>query len=115
MYKTRIVSDVSHGDAQVYGQPAQWVHGKIIDGVFEIKAYEVDDNDPKNEHLAERAALADQWKKLWEETKAKARLIEEGDSIAISFQGEETIIRGFKIVKVAGPGTLQTKAEQAAP
>ena len=113
IYKTRIVSDESHGDAQVFGQPAQWIHGKIDDGIFEIKAYEVHYNDPKNEHLGERAALAERWKKLWEETKAKARLIKAGDSITISFQGEETIIRGFKIVEVSGPGTIQTKAGQA--
>jgi hypothetical protein len=115
MYKARIVSDEPHGDAQVFGQPAQWIHGKMDDGVFEIKTYEVNFNDPKSEHLAERAELAERWKKLWEETKAKARLIKTGDSITISFQGEETIIRGFKIVEVAGPGTIQTKAEQVAP
>ena len=112
MYKTRIVSDESHGDTQVFGRPAQWIHGKIDDGIFEIKAYEVHYNDPKNEHLAERAELAERWKKLWEDTKAKARLIKAGNSITISFKGEETIIRGFKIVEVAGPGIIQTKAEQ---
>jgi hypothetical protein len=115
MYKTRIVSDESHGDARVGSEPAQWIHGKIVDGIFEVKTYEVHYNDPKNERLDERAALAEQWKKIWEETKAKARLIKAGDSITISFQREETIIRGFRIVKVAGPGTIQTKAEQAAP
>jgi hypothetical protein len=115
MYKTRIVSDQSHGDAQVFGQPAQWIHGKIDDGIFEIKTYEVHYNDPKKENQAERDSLTERWKKLWEETKAKARRIKVGDSITISFQGEEAIISGFRIVKVAGPGTIQTKdAEQDA-
>ncbi len=113
MYKTRIVSDELHGDGRVGSQSAQWIHGKMENGVFEIKTYEVDWEDPRNEHKDDRAKLAEQWKKLWEETKAKASLIKAGDSITISFQGEETIIRGFEIVKVAGPGTIQTKAEQA--
>jgi hypothetical protein len=114
MCKTRIVSDELHGDDRVGSQSAQWIYGKMENGAFEIKAYEVDWEDPRNEHKDERAKLAEQWKKLWEETKAKARLIKAGDSITISFQGEETIIRGFQIVKVAGPGTIQTKAEQDA-
>lgn len=113
MYRTRIVSDEAHGSGEVAGKPAQWIYGQMYDGILEIKTYEVHWDDPKNEHLAERTALAEQWKKIWLETKAKARLIKAGDAITIVFQGEETIISGFKIVKVTGPGTIHTKAEQA--
>ena len=44
MIRKRVLSDAEHGDGTVFGQPAQWMHAKVIDCEFEIVPYHVRDD-----------------------------------------------------------------------
>ena len=85
--KRRVISTKEKGDTSVFGQPAQWLHAKVDQAVFEIVPYFTPDIQgvPTGGHSQEELKrLSEKW---WKRTHADALKIKKGDSVTIGYQG----------------------------
>jgi hypothetical protein len=98
------MSTAEKGDATAFGQPAQWVHAKVDEAVFEVVPYFTPDIEgvPTGGHSEEELKqLSDKW---WPPTHAEAKRIKVGDAITIRYQGNRTTINGLRVTKIVGYG-----------
>lgn len=112
MLRKRVLSDAKHGDATVFGQPAQMLYAKVTDCTFEVIPYHVGDDiegvpgpSPTN-MTPEMKAQSMKW---WEGTLADARKIKVGDAITLGFQREKMTITSVYVTHILGSGSLRVK------
>lgn len=95
MIRKRVMSDVEHGDDSAFGQPAQWLHGKVSDCEFEVIPY-YSRSDVEGVLGPGRANRTPETKaqsvKWWKDTLARAKEISVGDAITTGYQREKMTI-----------------------
>lgn len=110
--KRRVMSTKEKGDDRVFGQPAQWLHAKVDEAVFEIVPYFTPGivGVPTGGHSDEELqALSDKW---WASTLKSAAKIQVGDQVRIGYQGDITTINGYQVTKMVGYGTASVTKEE---
>ena len=108
----RLMSTSEKGDGSVFGQPAQWVHAKVTDAVFEVVPYFTSGivGVPTGGHKKEELErLSKEW---WAGTHEDAKQIKVGDAVTIGYQGDQTTINGFQITKMIGYGSVSIQTER---
>jgi hypothetical protein len=107
--KRRVLSAEEKGDTSVFGQPAQWLHAKVENAVFEVVPYftpgiEGVPTGSNNEEELKR--LSEEW---WKSIHTAAKEIKVGDSVTIGYQGDRTTILGYRVTKIVGYGSVSVK------
>ncbi|MGC6465745.1 MAG: hypothetical protein ACON5N_09180 [Akkermansiaceae bacterium] len=112
MIRKRVISDQAHGDAKVFGQPAQMLHAKVRDCTFEIVPYHVGDDlkgvpgpAPKD-MTPEMKAQSQKW---WQGTLESAKTIKVGDAITIGYQREKMTLTSVWVSHIIGSGSLRLR------
>ena len=115
MVRKRVFSNAEHGDATVFGQPAQMLHAKVIDCVFVVVPYHVNDAlkgvpgpSPKN-MTPEMIARSKKW---WAGTLESANGIKVGDSITIGYQREQMTLTSVHVTRIIGSGSLRLRKKE---
>ena len=109
MIRKRVASDAKHGDASVFGQPAQMLHAKAVDCTFVIVPYHVNEKlkgvpgtSPRN--------MTDEMKtqsmKWWKGTLEVAKKIKEGEALTIGYQREQMTFTSYFVSQIIGSGSL---------
>jgi hypothetical protein len=116
MVMARVITDQEHGDASVFGGPAQMLHARVEDGEFEVRPYfaEAVDASSKLSGVSEeeRKEYFEKGQKWWKETVAKVREMKVGDAVTIGYQGDEMTLKGFRVVKIVGVGSITRKKKE---
>jgi hypothetical protein len=109
MVRKRVASDAEHGDASVFGQPAQMLHAKAVDCIFIIVPYHVNEElegvpgpSPRN-MTDEMKAQSMKW---WKGTLEVAKKIKEGQALTIGYQREQMTFTSYFVSQVIGSGSL---------
>lgn len=110
MVMGRVITDREHGDAKVFGGPAQMMHALVEDGEFEVHPYFTEAAEDGN-HLTgltdeQRKEYFEKGQKWWKETVAKVREMKVGDAVTIGYQEDEMTLKGFRVVKIVGVGSI---------
>ncbi len=109
MIRKRVASDAEHGDASVFGHPAQMLHAKAIDCTFIVIPYQVND-DLKGVPGPSPRNMTDEMKaqslKWWKGTLENAQKIKTGDSLRIGYQREQMVLTSYHVTKIVGSGSL---------
>ena len=110
MVMARVITDQEHGDASVFRGPAQMLHARVEDGEFEVRPYFAEAVDASSKLLGvseeERKEYFEKGQKWWKETVAKVKEIKVGDAVTIGYQGDEMTLKGFRVVKIVGAGSI---------
>lgn len=111
--KRRVMSTAEKGDTTVFGQPAQWLHAKVKEAVFEVVPYFTPgiEGVPTGGHTDEE--LKRQSDKWWVTTHADAAKIKKGGAVTIGYQGDQTTINGVRVTRIVGYGSVAVKGERA--
>ena len=106
--KRRVLSTKEKGDTSVFGQPAQWLHAKVENAVFEVVPYFTHgiEGVPAGNNEEELKRLSEEW---WKSIHAAAKEIKKGDSVTIGYQGDRTTILGYHVTKIVGYGSVSVK------
>ena len=103
----RVMSDAEHGDATAFGQPAQMLHARLRECVFEVIPYHHRMGEVKGVPTGQATPkMVEQCKKWWEGTLAKAKEIKVGDRLQIGLQRERMTMVGLEVTYVVGSGSL---------
>ncbi|MEN8773830.1 MAG: hypothetical protein ABF379_07240 [Akkermansiaceae bacterium] len=109
MIRKRVASDAEHGDASVFGQPAQMLHAKAVDCTFVIVPYHVNDKlegvpgpSPRN-MTDEMKAQSMKW---WKGTLETAKKVKEGEALTIGYQREQMTFTSYFVSQIKGSGSL---------
>ncbi len=112
MLQKRVLSDTEHGDATVFGQPAQMLYARVTDCTFEVVPYHsredvkgVPGPSPKD-MTPEMKAQSMKW---WAQKLIAAKKIKVGDAITIGFQREKMTLTSVYVTHIVGSGSLQVK------
>ena len=109
--KRRVMSTKEKGDGTVFGQPAQWLHAKVDDCVFEVIPYfgrpDIEGVPTGGHSEEELKRLSDKW---WVEIHAVGKKIKMGDAVGIGYQGDITTINGVRVSKIVGYGSITIAA-----
>lgn len=108
MVRKRVFSDKEHEDTTVFGQSAQTQVTKVSDCTFEIVPYGTRDDiagvpggGPITPERKKRNELH------FANLVARAKTINVGDEMSISYQRDRTTLLGYKITHIVGAGSLR--------
>mgnify|MGYP000034519045 FL=1 len=109
MIRKRVASDAEHGDASVFGQPAQMLHAKAVDCKFVIVPYHVNDKlegvpgpSPRN-MTDEMKAQSMKW---WKGTLETAKKVKKGEALTIGYPREQMTFTSYFVSQIIGSGSL---------
>lgn len=105
--KRRVISTAEKRDETVFGLPAQWLHAKAEDTVFEVVPYFTPDIEGVSTGGHSEEELKELSAKAWVKTLATAKEIKVGEKLAINYQGDRITINGYWITKVVGYGSIR--------
>ena len=97
--------------SKVFGQPAQWFHARVRDGVFEIIPYHsrpeikgAHSGGPMTPEMQERID------RIWNVMVARARQVKMGGGVTIGYQADVTTLNGVRLTHIVGWGSVKAIA-----
>ncbi len=109
--RRRIMCTEEKSDSKVFGQPGQWFHAKVRDGVFEIIPY---DSRPEIKGVPSGGPMTPEMQKridrIWNDMVARARQVKVGGGVTIGYQADVTTLNGVRLTRIVGWGSVRAIA-----